>query len=281
MRPDPVKSRLRTAAGAFTLVELLVVIAVIAILAAMLLPALSRAKMRAQSLECMGNVRQLELCLHLYVADYNDYFPPNNSVAVISPGTNMTVQDIAGLSWLPDDDADIEINPSNIINGVLYPYNKSLAIYHCPSDQSTLQTPGGQPLPQLRWRSYNMSQSINGNPNGDPEYAPYIPTWTKYTDVRQPTPASLFVFIDENADTIEDADFGNPPVGGIWEDDQWWDMPSDRHSQGASLSFADGHVEHWKWQAPKTFYYWIQQVAPDEWGDFTRIQNAMRQFSDQ
>ncbi len=265
--------------GAFTLIELLVVIAIISILAAMLLPALARAKDRARTITCLGNLRQLQLCSHLYVGDNNDFFVPNNSVVNISSsGVSGAITN--GLSWLPDQNADTELNPSNIINGLLYTYNSSLPIYHCPADLSTLQTPDGQPLPQLRWRSYNMSQSINGYPGGDPENF-YLPSWEKYTQVIQPPPSSLFVLIDENADTIEDAEFGNPPVGSPYFDpDIWWDMPSDRHAQGANLSFADGHVEHWKWQVPKTFYDWLQPVSDAEMPDLQRLQAAMKQFTD-
>jgi prepilin-type N-terminal cleavage/methylation domain-containing protein/prepilin-type processing-associated H-X9-DG protein len=267
----------RVFADAFTLIELLVVIAIIGILAALLLPALSVAKSRAQSTACMNNLTQLELCLQLYVTDNNDYFVPNNSVVVI----NDSGANVSGLSWLPDVDADTEIDPSNIINGLLFQYNRSLPIYHCPADHSTLKTPGGQPLPQLRWRSYNMSQSVNGDPEADPEYYPYIPAWTKYTAVRQPTLSKLFVFIDENADTIEDAEFGNPPVGSpYFTQNVWWDMPSDRHIQGANLSFADGHVEHWKWNVPKKFLEGVQPVPPEEMPDYRRIQNAMKQLDD-
>jgi len=271
----------RFLATAFTLIELLVVIAVIGTLAALLLPALSKAKSRAQTITCLNNLKQLDLCLHLYVADNSDYFVPNNSIAVVSSSGNSFSLDVQGLSWLPDVDADTEISPSNIINGLLFQYNSSLPIYHCPADQSTLQTPAGQPLPQLRWRSYNMSQSVNGYPQGDAEYYQIIPAWTKFTEVRHPVPSVLFVFIDENADTIEDAEFGNPPVGSpyFWQN-VWWDMPSDRHNQGANLSFADGHVENWKWQVPKIFYDWIQPVPPQEMPDYQRIQNAMKQLTD-
>ena len=271
----------RILTGAFTLIELLVVIAIIGILSALLLPALSKARSRAQNIACLNNLNQLELCLHFYVADYEDHFVPNNSIAVFTSGTNQPYQDLSGQSWLPDSDASIEIDPANIINGLLYPYNRSLPIYHCPADQSKLQTPGGQPLPQLRWRSYNMSQSVNGYPQGDPEYYPYIPAWTKFTEVRQPAPCNLFVLIDENSDTQEDAEFGNPPVGSpYFYSNEWWDMPSDRHNQGGNLSFADGHVEHWKWVYPKVAYELGQEVAPQEEPDFQRIQAAMKQLYD-
>ncbi len=264
----------KTFADAFTLIELLVVIAIIAILAALLLPALSLAKMNAQSTACQNNLYQLELCLQLYTGDNHDYFVPNNSIAVAG---NPNAIASTGLSWLPDMNAVTEIDPSNIINGLLFQYNRSLAIYHCPADYSTLQTPAGKPLPHLRWRSYNMSQSINGDPEADPLYFPLIPAWTKYTAVRQPAPSRLFVLIDESAATMEDAEFGNPPIGSIFSPNQWWDMPSDRHLQGANLSFVDGHVEHWTWNVPKVFHSWVQSVPPEEMPDFQRVQNAMKQ----
>lgn len=264
-------------ANAFTLIELLVVIGIIAVLVAMLLPVLSKSKAAAKNTQCLNNLKQLDVCLHLYVLDNNDYFVPNNSIYIY----NATSGDIKGLSWLPDLDATHEIDPSNIVNGLLFQYNTSLAIYHCPADESTLQTPGGQPLPQLRWRSYNMSQSVNGYPQGDPEYYGLIPAWTKYTEVRHPAPSDLFVLIDENADTIEDAEFGNPPVNSPWfEGDIWWDMPSDRHNQGANLSFADGHVEHWKWKAPKQSATLMEGVSADELPDYQRVQGAMKQLDD-
>ena len=256
---------------------MLVVIAIIAILAALLLPALTRARMTAQSLNCLDNLKQLNLCWHLYTGDNQDYLVPNNSVAYIG-GAAPSVK---GISWLPDEDARTEYNPSNIVNGLLFQYNSSLGIYHCPSDQSTLQTTAGQKLPDLRWRSYNMSQSVNGYPEFDPNLYIYLPAWKKFTQIRHPVPSELFVFIDENEDTILDAQFGNPPVGSpyFWPN-VWWDMPSDRHNQGANLSFADGHVEHWKWKVPKKFYVWVQPVFPDEMPDYQRIQNAMKQLTD-
>jgi len=278
--PASSKRRRNRSVSAFTLIELLVVIAIIAILAAMLLPVLSKAKSQAKTISCLDNLKQLQTCCHLYTGDYSDCLVPNNSVAEIG-SSGISGQLVSGISWLPDMDATVEYDPSNIINGLLYPYNTSLAIYHCPSDLSTLVDPNGQPMSQLRWRSYNMSQSINGYPEFSPDLYDYLPMWKKFTQIHHPNPGELFVLIDENSDTQLDAEFGCPPVNSpYYQPDVWWDMPSDRHNQGANLSFADGHVEHWRWQVPKIFYEWIQQVPPQEMGDYSRIQNAMKQLTD-
>jgi prepilin-type N-terminal cleavage/methylation domain-containing protein/prepilin-type processing-associated H-X9-DG protein len=270
-----------SARNAFTLIELLVVIAVIAILAAILLPVLSRGKQSAQNVACLNNLRQLQLCWHLYYQDNNDVLAPNNSVAFIDPGTNISTGNIQGVSWLPDTDARMEINPFAIMNGVLFQYNSQIGIYHCPSDMSTLETPDGQPLPQLRWRSYNMSQSVNGDPWFDTNIWFTLPNWDKITEVRR-DPTSVFVFIDEDSDCILDAEFGNPPVNSpYYEQNVWWDLPSSRHNRGGNLSFMDGHVEHWRWAVPKVFSGdYSQGIGPGEMPDYKRIQNAMKQLWD-
>jgi prepilin-type N-terminal cleavage/methylation domain-containing protein/prepilin-type processing-associated H-X9-DG protein len=270
------KPRFRSHNSAFTLIELLVVIAIIAILAAMLLPVLGNAKSRAVNIACLNNLKQLELCCQLYSIDNNDYLVPNNSIYVYG-ATNMNE---LGVSWLLDLDAIHELNPSNIVNGLLFQYNTSLGIYHCPADNSHLEDDNGQLLPQLRWRSYNMSQSYNGYPEYSQIYFPIIPAYKKFTQIRHPSPSEFFVLIDENSDTQEDAEFGCPPIGGVFQEYVWWDMPADRHDRGANLSFADGHVEHWKWVFPKIAYELGQTVVPGEIPDYQRIRHAMKQPAD-
>jgi prepilin-type N-terminal cleavage/methylation domain-containing protein/prepilin-type processing-associated H-X9-DG protein len=266
---------------AFTLIELLVVIGIIAILAALLLPVLSQSKIRAQTIACLNDVTQLQLCFHLYTGDNNDFLPPNNFV--YDAGTGQPFAGDVGPSWCTNL-APFDARPDGIRNGLLYQYNNSVPIYHCPADQSTLEIPGGNPLPQLRLRSYNMSQSINGlNYAGDA--AQYFPHYRKLTTIRNPAPEALLVFLDENENTILDTQFGIP-VAGSNEYGTWWDMPANRHGQGCNLSFADGHVEHWKWKVPKVVNVvtWppqnSQRVGNDEWDDYHRMESGFLQTLD-
>ena len=280
--PNPIPDSIscRRSRNGFTLIELLVVIAIIAILAAMLLPALSKAKERAQTIACLNNLKQLSLCWHLYATDNNDFLVPNNSVYVFGTTNN---QNRTGSSWVLGQDERTETNADNIVNGMLFQYNTSIQIYHCPADRSTQETPNGQPLPQLRWRSYNMSQSVNGYPEYDAFYFANIPAWKRFTQIRHPIPSELFVFIDESEGSITDAQFGNPPINSpvFWLSQYtWWDLPADRHAQGGNLSFADGHVERWHWKTPKVFSFFGQPVDSGEMPDYDRIQNAMKQLND-
>jgi prepilin-type N-terminal cleavage/methylation domain-containing protein/prepilin-type processing-associated H-X9-DG protein len=261
----------------FTLIELLVVIAIIAILAALLLPALARAKEKAWTVGCLSNLKQLETCWHLYALDNNDVLPPNDSITYIGGGDAS-----ANVSWCPDH-ARTDTNTTDLQSGLLFPYNRSVAIYHCPADKSTVETPSGQPLLQLRNRSYNMSQSVNGYPEylsnlGIPGLSD-IPFWKKFAEIRRPVPTRLFVFIDEHPDTLIDAQFGNPAGAPYWGP-MWFDMPADRHNQGACLSFADGHAERWRWVVSKAGAYAGKMATAAEMPDYLRVQNAMKCWSD-
>jgi prepilin-type N-terminal cleavage/methylation domain-containing protein/prepilin-type processing-associated H-X9-DG protein len=268
------KPRFRSHSSAFTLIELLVVIAIIAILAAMLLPVLSRSKVTAQSIACINNLNQLELCFHLYVGDNEDFMPPNNFVYDIISDQPLD----SGPSWCTNL-AIFDTNSIGISNALLFQYNTSFGIYHCPADQSSVQTHGGVMLNQTRLRSYNMSQSVNGMLYDD-RISSSIPHYKKYTEIKNPTPTGLIVFLDVHEDEIMDDEFGIPVAPDWWSVGYWWDIPGNRHNQGCNLSFADGHVEHWKWKVPKQVTVPRgneQAVAPNEWDDYDRLEAGFLQ----
>jgi prepilin-type N-terminal cleavage/methylation domain-containing protein/prepilin-type processing-associated H-X9-DG protein len=213
---------------AFTLIELLVVIAIIAILASLLLPVLSRAKSRALTISCLNNVKQLQVCWHLYVLDNAGWLPPNKA--------QTGAQTLGTDSWIGGG-AQIDTTPTNIQNAVLFKYNTSIAIYHCPADKSLV--PG---TTIQRFRSYSISWPwMSGNLD-----SVYTQINQRESDIRDPAPSLASVFFDENEDSINNGGIGIHPAG-TWA---WWDWPASRHNKGCTLSFADGHVEIWHWRDP-------------------------------
>jgi len=263
--------------AAFTLIELLVVISIIAILAAMLLPSLARAKSQGLNVACLNNLKQLETCWHLYAVDNADHLPPNDFVYDIISDTAFD----EGPSWCTNV-APFDGTTAGLQNGLLWPFNSSAGIYRCPSDKSSLVAHGGVPSTgQPRVRSYNMSQSINGEP--DWLFAGYIPSFTKYTAIKDPAPAALIAFLDVHEDEIIDTEFGIPTQGVSGYQSQWWDLPANRHNQGCNFSFADGHAEHWKWKIPKVETAGrgaIQSVLPGELDDYNRVEAGIKQNLD-
>lgn len=258
----------------FTLIELLVVIAIIAILAAMLLPALSKAKSRGQGTACLNNLKQMQICMQLYALDFNDTLPPNNSVADITTGSSLA----RGVSWCTNN-ARYDMEPVGIQNAALFPYNTSLGIYRCPADVSVVETPDGQKTSQRRWRTYNMSQSVNGYPEFDPYLARLIPSFKKSTQINKPNSSELITFIDMHEDSIFDALFGMPTRQFWGEAKEWWDIPANRHAQGANIAFADGHAERFKWKVPKSVkaQFAPQPVPASEVPDYLKMQAGFRQ----
>jgi prepilin-type N-terminal cleavage/methylation domain-containing protein/prepilin-type processing-associated H-X9-DG protein len=222
----------RSARKAFTLIELLVVIAIIAILAGLLLPALARAKDKAQGIGCLGNLRQLQLCWQMYAGDHGGLLPPQN------PGSGAS--GVVGLpgSWVLGSVLD-ELTSSNVEHGVLFPYNRSVGIYHCPADKSTVPLRSSL----LRARSYSLDWYLGVDPNV--YYTPRIKL--RDTQIVTPGPSQVYAFIDEDDRSIDDGTFWCPvefaPKGG--------DLPADRHAGGCNLSFADGHAAHHRWRWPK------------------------------
>ena len=261
-------------AEAFTLIELLVVIAIIAILAALLLPALSKGKERASSIACLNNLKQLQICWHGYAMDNQDVLPPNQSVYDLNTGGPIPGAELSW-TWCPGN-TRVDTNSANIESGYLYPYNRNALLYHCPADRSTVVLPDGTQTGLPRTRSYNMSESINGISFSKDAGLSSIPSFRKFTQISQPSPVDLFVFLDVHEAGILDSLFGIPWTGSYFPD-MWWDLPANRHSQGCNFSFADGHAEHWKWRVPKIFHMLGQPVTdPAELLDFRRVQSHVR-----
>ena len=281
----PIRNRRRrrsklTAAHGFTLIELLVVIAIIALLAGLLLPSLSRAKGKAQSIGCLSNLKQLQICVQLYAGDNHDFLPPNNAIDDISAGNPVD----EGISWCAGNPR-FDLTTTHIEKGLLFQYHRSVAIYHCPADRSTVEIAGGAKTSQLRTRSYSMSQSINGVPEQvEGQLDEPIPCFRRLGQISEPPPTALIVFLDVHQDQIGDSLFGIPTKGSSDYLSNWDDLPANRHSQGCNLSFADGHAERWRWDIPK-----VVTIAPGETGqpvvegeraDYLRVESGVRQSED-
>ena len=245
--------------------ELLVVIAIMAVLSAILLPALNKGRSRSQAISCLNNLRQLQLSWQMYSDDNEDTLPANNYVDGFKVGSLVLTK---GPSWCPGN-ARTDTTTANIENGLLFGYNHSTAIYHCPSDNSRVEAPGVEG-DRLRTRSYSMSGSINSEVTGGPFFR-------KFSEILTPSPSGLFVFLDTHEDGILDAQFAMFRNGSDYPK-AWIDLPSGRHDQAGNLSFADGHIERWRWQAPKAFTRWQQPASSmEDLNDLRRLQGAMRQ----
>jgi prepilin-type N-terminal cleavage/methylation domain-containing protein/prepilin-type processing-associated H-X9-DG protein len=235
---------------AFTLIELLVVIAIIAILAAMLLPALSKAKQKAQAISCMNQLKQLTLGWVMYNGDNNGRLPPNgeqnqgNNPPLLPTDANL----LSGgrwFQWCPGWLRTYNANGTNLVQiGALYPYVKTVDVYKCAADQSfNAFGPIHYPKP----RSYSMNCWLNPFVGFDASTlfgGSQARIFRKDSDFNQPGPSMTFVLIDENENSIDDGYFAGSP--GL--PNYWINVPSTRHGNASGLSFADGHSEIKSWK---------------------------------
>jgi prepilin-type N-terminal cleavage/methylation domain-containing protein/prepilin-type processing-associated H-X9-DG protein len=245
--------------GAFTLIELLVVIAIIAILAAMLLPALAKAKLKGTQAVCLSNQRQLALAFNIYATDNNDRLVPN------AKGGGFWNPDVGGVTapWAQGgitQDAAVKMVQACLssANNPLYPGAPNPAVYHCPGDPRVRNVPS---LTTWAYDSYSKCQNITGDPKNDGSFwgftAPQNPvtvngSYTKLAQIKSAT--QTFVFVED----CDNRGYNNGSWTLAWvapSSFNWVDAPAMYHGNVGTFGFADGHTESHRWLSGEIINY--------------------------
>lgn len=228
----------------FTLVELLVVIAIIGMLAALLVPALARARSKGQKISCMNNVRQLGLAWMMYADDNDDRLALNLGATEISQrlqrGEGGNWADSV-LNWeLDEGNTNVLLNSTAALGSYVA---RNHHVFKCPSDRvvSGIQADAGW---SERSRSYSMNAMVGDagefTSSGANVNNPYYHQFLRRSEFQ--SAANIFVFIEEHPDSINDGYFLNRP-----NKLEWHDLPASWHNESANLLFADGHAESRRW----------------------------------
>ncbi len=261
--------------NAFTLIELLVVIAVIAVLMAILMPALQRTKEAAKTIKCQANLRNLTTAWYTYATDNDDKLCGswNYNGSNWGQSSDWAPWEVNGNTAVSDYlNATIQERYEGIMKGVLYPYTKNVASYHCPSDDSAGDN----------FRSYSMPDSLNGWWSKDIPSSTTKANWNNLTRLSQVgSPSEAYVLLEENDPRGYNINSWAIDPAGPGVADNWSDPMVVWHGSRSSFGFADGHAETWKWSIEtmkffRDFRTFLQPVpnTPEGIDDLRRVHHG-------
>ena len=245
-----VRLKSKRAVQGFTLLELLVTLSLSLVLMMVIFVDTARGRERSLQMQCLKNLRQLQFAVAQYAEDHDGDLPEHEGAEV--HGQWLTVR-----GWITGN-AKLNGTLDTLTGGTLYPYVQRLEVYHCPADKSELVN-----VSKRRLRSYSLNLYVATR---YPDLASGPPKLSEFS-----APDRQFSFIDEEEVSINDGAFAVRPRWQLL----WWDIPADRHNEGGTLSFVDGHAEYWKWRAPKPgLPRGGVPVNADDAADLRRLQEA-------
>lgn len=229
--------------AAFTLIELLIVIAIIAILASILLPVLAKAQQRGDRAYCLNNMHQLAAAWIMYADDNNSCIALNGDTS--DQTINSWVKGIMKWDFPPSTSWSDNYNVTNLYDSLLGPYcGRAIGIYKCPGDRKNGAK--GQRVRSVSMNAFMNGSSAQSTVNSEMGLPNYV-VYNKLTSMVAPGPSDLWVFLDEQGDSINDG-FFLVGMGQTGPTQYWYDRPANYHGGTGAFSFADGHAESRAWR---------------------------------